>query len=71
MLYEKISGFSDEIAEDIDTQFAMLNKLGISYFEPRGVNGKNISTLNDAEVEELTNDGDTQSVEVIIPYNKD
>jgi sugar phosphate isomerase/epimerase len=53
VLYEKISGFSDEIAEDIDTQFATLNKLGINYFEPRGINGKNISTLNDAEVEEL------------------
>lgn len=50
MIYEKISGFSDEIASDIDTQFAVLNKLGIKYFEPRGINGKNISTLNDDEV---------------------
>ena len=50
MIYEKISGFSDEIASDIDTQFAVLNKLGIKYFEPRGINGKNISTLNDNEV---------------------
>lgn len=50
MIYEKISGFSDEIASDIDTQFAVLAKLGIKYFEPRGINGKNISTLNDDEV---------------------
>ena len=50
MIYEKISGFSDEIASDIDTQFTVLNKLGIKYFEPRGINGKNISTLNDSEV---------------------
>ena len=50
MIYEKSSGFSDEIASDIDTQFAVLNKLGIKYFEPRGINGKNISTLNDDEV---------------------
>ena len=50
MIYEKISGFSDEIASDIDTQFAVLGKLGIKYFEPRGINGKNISTLNDDEV---------------------
>ena len=50
MAYEKISGFSDEIASDIDTQFSVLNKLGIKYFEPRGINGKNISTLNDDEV---------------------
>lgn len=50
MIYEKISGFSDEIASDIDTQFAVLGKLGIKYFEPRGINGNNISTLNDDEV---------------------
>ena len=33
MNYEKISGFSDEIAEDIDTQFRVLKKLNIKYFE--------------------------------------
>ncbi|MCM1188229.1 MAG: sugar phosphate isomerase/epimerase [bacterium] len=53
MDYEKISGFSDEIAEDVDTQFRVLNKLGIRYFEPRGINGKNISALSDEETEEL------------------
>ncbi len=49
----KISGFSDEIAADINTQFEVLNKLGIGYFEPRGVDGKNISELNDDEVTAL------------------
>lgn len=53
MLYEKTSAFSDEIAEDIDTQFSVLNKLGIKYFEPRGINGKNIAELDDKEVENL------------------
>lgn len=53
MLYAKTSAFSDEIAEDIVTQFTVLNKLGIKYFEPRGVNGKNIAELNDEEVVEL------------------
>lgn len=53
MNYTKISGFSDEIADSIEEQFQALNKLQISYFEPRGINGKNISTLNDQEVEEL------------------
>ncbi len=53
MLYGKISGFSDEIAPEIVTQFEVLNKLGIKYFEPRGVNGKNISDLTDEEVNEL------------------
>lgn len=40
MQYFKISGFSDEIASDIVTQFEVLNRLGIRYFEPRGINGK-------------------------------
>ena len=53
MAYAKISGFSDEIASDIKTQFEVLNKLGIKYFEPRGVDGKNISELNDDEVTAL------------------
>ena len=53
MAYEKISGFSDEISRDIVTQFEVLNKLGIKYFEPRGINEKNISKLNDEEIEAL------------------
>ncbi|MDY3928163.1 MAG: sugar phosphate isomerase/epimerase family protein [Clostridia bacterium] len=47
------TGFSDEIDENIEKQFEHLNKLGINYFEPRGVNGKNISSLDDKEAEEL------------------
>ena len=47
------TGFSDEIDENIEKQFAHLNTLGINYFEPRGIDGKNISDLNDEEVEEL------------------
>lgn len=50
MFYEKLTGFSDEIASDVDTQFRVLNKLGIEYFEPRGIGEKNISELDDGEV---------------------
>ena len=50
MAYYKISGFADEIAESVDTQFEVLNKLNIGFFEPRGIDGKNISTLNDGEI---------------------
>ncbi len=50
MDYTKISGFSDEIDPSIAVQFSVLNKLGITYFEPRGINGKSISELNDQEV---------------------
>lgn len=53
MAYDKISGFSDEIAVEADTQFQVLNKLGIRYFEPRGIDGKNISALSEDEVEAL------------------
>ncbi len=48
-----ISGFSDEISSDIDTQFTALNKMGISFFEPRGINGKNISSLTDEDLNAL------------------
>lgn len=53
MKYDKISGFADEIAEDVDTQFRVLNKLDIRYFEPRGIDGKNIAELSDGEVAAL------------------
>lgn len=48
-----LSGFSDEISSDVTKQFEVLNKLNISYFEPRGINGKNISALNDNEISSL------------------
>lgn len=50
MIYNKISGFSDEITEITKEQFKALNKFGISYFEPRGIDGKNISTLSEEEL---------------------
>lgn len=60
----KISGFSDEIDQDITKQFEHLNKLGISYFEPRGINGKNISVLNDDETEALAAAMDKYKIKV-------
>ena len=62
MQYTKISGFSDEIASDILTQFKVLNRLGISFFEPRGINGKNISSLNDDDVNELKEEMDKHEI---------
>ena len=53
MVYQKLSGFSDEIAESVEEQFAALKRLGIGYFEPRGIDGKNIADLTDEEVEQL------------------
>ena len=50
MFYTKLSAVSDEISSNIYVQFKTLNKLGIPYFEPRGIDGKNISELDDSEV---------------------
>lgn len=49
MKYNKISGFSDEIDANIKVQFEAIKRLNMEYFEPRGIDGKNISTLTDAE----------------------
>ena len=40
MKYRKVSGFADEIAEDIDTQFRVLGKLNIQYFNPEDSMGR-------------------------------
>lgn len=64
MAYEKISGFADEIAEAIDTQFEVLNKLHIGYFEPRGIDGKNISTLSEEEAVALKAKMDQNGIKV-------
>ncbi len=64
MIYNKISGFADEIAADTTTQFEVLNKLGIGYFEPRGVDGKNISELSDNEAKALKEKMDKYGIKV-------
>lgn len=51
-----LSGFSDEIDQNIKVQFKALKKLGMSYFEPRGVNGTNIAALDDEQLAELKKD---------------
>jgi len=63
-MYNKISGFSDEIDSVVVTQFEVLNKLGINYFEPRGIDGKNISELTDGEVVELKEKMDQFGIKV-------
>lgn len=63
-MYNKISGFSDEISSDINMQFEALGRLNIKYFEPRGVNGKNISALDDEEVTALKKKMDEYGIKV-------
>lgn len=64
MKYNKISGFSDEIDISIVKQFNVLNKLGIEYFEPRGVDGKNISELTAEDITMLKNNMDKYGIKV-------
>ena len=45
-----LSGFADEIDANFDAQLSHLQKLGIKFFEIRGVDGKNVSALTDEEV---------------------
>ena len=59
-----ISGFSDEIDEKIDVQFEAITRLGIKYFEPRGIDGKNISTLSKEEVSALRDKMDKFGIKV-------
>lgn len=63
LLYGKISGFSDEIDSCVVTQFEALNRLNIKYFEPRGIDGKNISTLTDEQIKELKAKMDKYGIE--------
>lgn len=51
--YEKISGFADEISQDLTTQIESFKKLGISYIEMRGVDGDNLIHHDDAKVKEI------------------
>ena len=59
-----MSGFSDEINKDVDIQFTVLNKLGIKYFEPRGINGTNVSDLTLDEAKALKEKMDKYGIEV-------
>ena len=46
----KLSGFADEIDDNFENQLKGLTDNGIKYIEVRGVNGKNISALNQEEL---------------------
>ena len=46
--YEKITGFADEIAQDLNTQIDSFKKLGIRFIEMRGVDGDNLINHDNA-----------------------
>lgn len=59
-----ISGFSDEIDSSVDIQFDGLNRLGIKYFEPRNIDGKNIADITLEEAEKLKEKMDENGIRV-------
>ena len=44
-----ISGFTDEVSDDLDVQIRALKELGWKHIDLRTVDGKNVSTLSDDE----------------------
>ncbi len=53
--YQKISGFADEIDQNLTVQIESLNKLGIRFVEMRGVDGQNLIYHSDEKVTEIKN----------------
>ena len=49
----KLSGFGDEISEDLDTQLKVMGYLGINHLEIRGVWGKGVLELNEEDVRKV------------------
>lgn len=47
-----ISGFSDEISSDFDTQLEVVSNLGMRYISLRGIDGKNIGDFTVDEIKE-------------------
>lgn len=47
-----ISGFSDEISSDFNTQLEVVSNLGMNFISLRGIDGKNIGDFSVAEVNE-------------------
>ncbi len=59
-----ITGFSDEINEKIDVQFAHIKSLDICYFEPRGIDGTNIADITDSQLKKLKEKMDREGIKV-------
>jgi len=48
-----ISGFTDEVSDDLDVQIRALKELGWSHIDLRTVDGKNVSSLSDDEFDRV------------------
>lgn len=59
-----LSGFADEIDPMMSKQYELLHRLGIGYIELRGVDGKNISELEESEVRSLKSELDREEIKI-------
>jgi sugar phosphate isomerase/epimerase len=48
-----LTGFADEISDDLEEQIRVLESEGMSYLELRSVNGKNVMTLTNEELDRI------------------
>ena len=64
MLNFTLTGFADEAAKGLDGQIAALKRNGMSCFEPRGIDGKNIADFTVEEAKELKAKLDAQGIKV-------
>lgn len=60
----KISAFSDEIADDLETQIETLNRHNIEYIDLRSVDGKNVLDFTDEDISEIKSTLDEQDISV-------
>ncbi len=64
MMNFKISGFADEMDSNFDAQIEGLKKLGMSYIEPRGIDGKNVSEISEEEAKAVKAKLDAAGIKV-------
>jgi sugar phosphate isomerase/epimerase len=58
----KLSGFADEISQDLGEQLDTLETLGMRFFEFRGVWGKNVLALNREELDQVKAEIDRRGI---------
>ena len=59
-----LSAFADEYSPNFSEQLSALNGYGINYIELRGIDGKNVSTLNSEEVKSVKNQLKERNIKV-------
>jgi sugar phosphate isomerase/epimerase len=60
----KLSGFADEISQDLNVQLDTLETLGLTHFEFRGVWGKNVLGLSTEELQKVKAEIDRRGIRV-------